>query len=470
MLVDARTLPEGTRSKADPGIGGGGGGVAGDGLARALAVALQRARITCVVRDAGASATRVERWATVLVAREALSRVDATLGALGLVRVVDGERVGWRHYLGFDEATGAWSCVEVVAEPWYGSATRPRRATRGDGPLGPEDDLVDLLLRGLLDDGAFAPAARERLRWLRTRLLAARGAPRGAGRDAGRDAVAAVERRLAPALDWAQIDAAIAADRWDALLARRAAVSRQLFWRAPATHLWQWSVGALGRRLAAWRGRNGRRGLVVALLGPDGAGKTALAEALAADRPLRARRVYLGTNRDGGDALALHRWVDARRQASGRLGRVARPALHALGFVTHLGEQRYRHALALRHRARGGLVVFDRFAFDLDVNVALQRARDTWRRRARNWLLHAGAPKPDVVLVLDAPGEVLYARKREHSPEQLERMRRAYLDLQARHPEVVVIDATRDGEAVRRTVTALLWARHGARVRAVGAS
>src|SRR5690606_8165626 len=48
-----------------------------------------------------------------------------------------------------------------------------------------------------------------------------------------------------------------------------------------------------------------RPGMVVALLGPDGAGKTTLADALTRELPLRARRVYMGTNPAAGDSLAL---------------------------------------------------------------------------------------------------------------------------------------------------------------------
>ena len=35
-------------------------------------------------------------------------------------------------------------------------------------------------------------------------------------------------------------------------------------------------------------------------------------------------------------------------------------------------------------------------------------------------------PRPDAVIVLDAPGELLFARKKENSPEQLEAQRRRW--------------------------------------------
>src|SRR5260370_6275041 len=38
-------------------------------------------------------------------------------------------------------------------------------------------------------------------------------------------------------------------------------------------------------------------------------------------------------------------------------------------------------------------------------------------------------PWPDAILLLDAPGQVLYSRKHEHTPELLERLRRRYAEL-----------------------------------------
>jgi len=79
--------------------------------------------------------------------------------------------------------------------------------------------------------------------------------------------------------------------------------------------------------------------------------------------------------------------------------------------------------------------------------------------------LLAAAPKPDLVVFLDAPGELLYARKGEHSPEILEQQRQHYLGLREHIPQMVVVDATRDAEQVRRTVTALIWRSYAKHLR-----
>src|SRR5690606_9419514 len=107
---------------------------------------------------------------------------------------------------------------------------------------------------------------------------------------------------------------------------------------------------------------------------PDGAGKTTLADALTRELPLRARRVYMGTNPAAGDSLALRREV-VRRRTDVRGRTIAGTALKLVDAVLHLAEERYRHLLALQHRSRGGIVVLDRCALDLVVNARLARAR-----------------------------------------------------------------------------------------------
>jgi thymidylate kinase len=66
-------------------------------------------------------------------------------------------------------------------------------------------------------------------------------------------------------------------------------------------------------------------------------------------------------------------------------------------------------------------------------------------------------PAPDLVILLDAPGETLFARKGEHSADFLEQQRQSYLKLQNKIPHLLVIDATRDFERVCRQITSLIW-------------
>jgi thymidylate kinase len=65
-------------------------------------------------------------------------------------------------------------------------------------------------------------------------------------------------------------------------------------------------------------------------------------------------------------------------------------------------------------------------------------------------------PRPDLIICLDAPAEVLFARKGEGTPELLERRRQEYLQLRQVAPHFVIVDATQTEEEVVRLVTGLI--------------
>ncbi len=68
----------------------------------------------------------------------------------------------------------------------------------------------------------------------------------------------------------------------------------------------------------------------------------------------------------------------------------------------------------------------------------------------------AAAPRPDIVLVLDAPAEVLLARKGEHDLVALERARVGYARLVA-DGRAVRLDATSEPELVRSVAIQHIW-------------
>jgi thymidylate kinase len=61
---------------------------------------------------------------------------------------------------------------------------------------------------------------------------------------------------------------------------------------------------------------------------------------------------------------------------------------------------------------------------------------------------HIGT-EPELVLILDAPADLLYARKGEQGVEKLDRHREAYSELARRRSNCVVLDATQPPEIVR---------------------
>jgi thymidylate kinase len=172
-----------------------------------------------------------------------------------------------------------------------------------------------------------------------------------------------------------------------------------------------------------------RRGLSIALLGPDGAGKSTLAAALQAESalPVEVVKVGLGAARPLG-SLAL-RW------AFGTV-RVARVALAA--------------RLAL---ARGRIVVWDRHPLEDAATGAVGRRVLGPGRSWMAWLF----PAPHLIVVLDAHPDELRARRSAEDPAQLASLRSIYLALAAEERvRTVVVDATRPVAELRAVVHAAL--------------
>ncbi|HEX5224266.1 MAG TPA: hypothetical protein VFW29_03955 [Solirubrobacteraceae bacterium] len=181
------------------------------------------------------------------------------------------------------------------------------------------------------------------------------------------------------------------------------------------------------------RGRP-RRGVLVALSGIDGAGKSSQARALAeamADIGVSAEVVWndLLGNRALAVVAALPKAMLAlagRRRGSmarfdeappkGEAGEASytRRTWSTIVTVANALEQR---VIAARALAQGGMVAFDRSPLDLAVRMqVLYRADVAMQRR----LVAALAPRPDVAFLLDIPPEVSLARKDDiWSPEQL---------------------------------------------------
>ncbi len=99
---------------------------------------------------------------------------------------------------------------------------------------------------------------------------------------------------------------------------------------------------------------------------------------------------------------------------------------------------------------RGHVVLLDRHPIDA---VAVRPRRTLWGARLERLLVTRLTPAPDALIVLDAPGEVLFARKGEHSPEALDAWRAGYRRL----PGAVLVDATMSPDEVVDEVSRHVW-------------
>jgi hypothetical protein len=228
--------------------------------------------------------------------------------------------------------------------------------------------------------------------------------------------------------------------------------------RPPEERVWPWlrlrqrlarirgpvsGLELLVRMAGRWAERLARpSGLVVLVAGPDGAGKTTLAERLPEALHgffRRSTRIHFRPGvlpSRGGRAPVTEPHAAAPRG----------PLASFLYFAYHFTDWFLGgwFTVDLRRR-RSDLVVVERGWWDLAVDLRRYRLRvPPPLIRALGWLL----VKPDIALLLDAPATVMHARKPELPLDELERQRRAWLELRIPRAERVVLDAARPLEEV----------------------
>jgi thymidylate kinase len=222
----------------------------------------------------------------------------------------------------------------------------------------------------------------------------------------------------------------------------------------------------------------------VALIGPDGAGKTTICRHLEKSMPVPVKYLYMGVSADSSNILLpTTRLIHAVKRAAGAAPDVHGPldpkqvrsrpkalrkrivsALRSsLRLLNRLGEEWFRQLLAWYYQLRGHIVLFDRhfyydyYAYDVADNVEGRPLS----RKIHGFILERIYPKPDLVIYLDAPGDVLFARKGEGTPEALENRRRDYLMLQSVVKNFVVVDVTSPQEVVLQDVAKLILDFYG---------
>jgi thymidylate kinase len=193
------------------------------------------------------------------------------------------------------------------------------------------------------------------------------------------------------------------------------------------------------------------RKLKIVILGPDGAGKSTVIDGL-----LR------GLDRAGRAAAVRHlkpRGISPQRGEPGAIvadphGKPPRPVLLSLAkILVWLIEEWYAN---LFHDKKETLLICDRYYHDLLVDPLRYRyGGPPWMARLVGKLM----PQPKLWVLLDAPAEVLQARKQEVSLEESARQRQAYLAFVCQQREYAIVDASQPLDRViadvERAVTAI---------------
>jgi thymidylate kinase len=211
----------------------------------------------------------------------------------------------------------------------------------------------------------------------------------------------------------------------------------------------------------------------VALIGPDGAGKTTVARELERALTLQTKYLYMGVTWDASNHLlpttrlvqALRRARRGTREAQTMRGgeddvrptrawpaRTRRGAWQALALANRIFEEWYRQLLAWWYVRRGVIVVFDRHFFSDYHAQDVVGARRGVLKRVHGLVLAHGYPKPALAVYLDAPPELLLARKGEGTLEWLEQRRQDYLALASETEHFVTVDASQPLDQVVKEV------------------
>lgn len=244
------------------------------------------------------------------------------------------------------------------------------------------------------------------------------------------------------------IGCAGASGEWQAVLERLPRLRRELLWTVP-----NWGPATVYRTAHALR--QVRRwqaptGVLVALLGPDGAGKSTTLKALAPSLAPAFERVTASHL-----APALFRGAGSNNPVTAPHNRAPRSLAGSLVKVAYwLIDYSVGYYAKIRPAlSRSTLVLYDRYLVDTLVDPRRYRyAGPRWLLRLAWWLV----PKPDLVILLDAPTEVLRARKEEVPLQETERQRHAYRELVAGLRNGHVIDASQPPDRVVRSVSSVV--------------
>ena len=185
-------------------------------------------------------------------------------------------------------------------------------------------------------------------------------------------------------------------------------------------------------RRAIWRSSH-PTGILLAVLGPDGVGKSTLLEGIAAAFIIPLRRRHLFHWRP----QMLARRKD-NRPVTNPHGQTPRGSLLSMAFLSIFFVDCWvGYLFVVKPRlVKCGLVQFDRYFHDVLVDPR------RYRYGGPKWfaaLLCRLLPEPDLVILLDADEDLIFTRKTELTHAEIQRQRQAYAQLRFRRAQQICV-------------------------------
>jgi len=201
-----------------------------------------------------------------------------------------------------------------------------------------------------------------------------------------------------------------------------------------------------------WRRLSDPTGLVVALLGPDGSGKTTLMERCVPRLAPIFRRAYCHHFKPNVLGVTLPGPAGSGRTLPGP--RPGWSLIPLAKLVYYLFDYWVGYGWKVWPRVvRSALVVFDRYFDDLGIDPVRLRRRGPMALAKR---LSRLVPQPELCILLDAPTAITQARKRDVPPEETARQRAAFLTLVRGRGAARVVDGSQPVDEVVRDVERII--------------
>ena len=430
-----------------------------------LFYALDRLDINyCILRDYDRLMVEVrEKEIDLLMAAHDLGAVRILLGEMEFYEIPAWGHEPHHFFVTYYPNLGLWLKLDVVTSLRFGkpisalqidytdAALRQRIKREIGYSLAPEDEFLILLLKSIINDKELCPKRQRRLSQLYHEFEG--------NLAIGHRIKERLQQHAGDAVSLVHLSSLFSPGDRTNFSSIRNTVVRALVFKQPFRTSWRWLYSAVALKARPLLFLCRKHGVSIALLAPDGAGKSTLAKSLTNHRHLNARCIYMGSNISCSNVgLPSTAWLQRRKEQTNR-SKSTRSITRLACFVNRMLEQWYRCAIGTYHVLRGRVVIHDRYIYDSWI-----RPPDTKNyKKFRRLLIDHSCPTPNLVLLLNAPGHLLYARKGEHSPEALENMRQGYLGLQSRLPNLIVVDATRDTQEVQAEVINLIWKYHSRR-------